>query len=77
MSDTQRDDSGRVRRAHRGRQVNGVRTIKAWVGYADGEPYVYINDYGQREWCVFVNRADARRAFSDIRRVTLTIQETP
>lgn len=53
-----------------------TRTIKAWIGYTDGKPYKYTNDHGQKEWCVFRNRADARRAFCDVRRVTLVIEES-
>jgi hypothetical protein len=58
-----------------GRLVGTIRVINAWIGYSDGRPYVYFNDYHQAEWCVFTNRADARKAFADVRKVRLNIAE--
>lgn len=52
-----------------------LRVIHAWIGYSDGKPYVFRNDHNQDEWCVFTTRADARKAFADVRRVSLLITE--
>jgi len=54
----------------------GIKIIRAWIGYTDGVPYKYTNDHGQKEWCVFRNRVDARKAFEDVRRVDLVIRES-
>jgi hypothetical protein len=65
-------------RPNRGNLIGGsMRVIDAWIGYTDGKPYVYVNDHGQAEWCVFTNRDDARKAFGDVRKVRLCIAELP
>lgn len=58
-----------------GMTKSGIRIIDAWIGYTDGRPYIFRNEYEQREWCVFTNRADACKAFADVRRVRLMIAE--
>lgn len=60
-----------------GRLVGKQRVINAWIGYSDDRPYIYLNDHQQFEWCVFTNRKDARKAFADVRKVRLTIEELP
>lgn len=65
----------RNRRNRIGKLVGKTRIINAWIGYSDGKPYMFFNDYGQWEWCVFTNRADARKAFADVRKARLCITE--
>lgn len=64
-----------MRRDKIGKKVGTTRVIEAWIGYSDGKPYVFYNEHNQREWCVFTNRADARKAFADVRAVQLRIAE--
>lgn len=54
--------------------MTNIKIIRAWIGYTDGVPYKYTNDHGQKEWCVFRNRADARKAFADVRRCEVVIR---
>jgi hypothetical protein len=52
------------------------RIIRAWIGFTDDKPYVFRNDHGQDEWCVFTNREHARQAFEDVRRCDVVIEQS-
>jgi len=53
-----------------------MKIIKAWGGFCDGKlEYNHIRGYDERRWSVFKTKAEARRAYVDVRPVEIIVQK--
>jgi len=57
------------------RKKKREKTIKAWGGFSDGKLYcATIWVYDERRWSIFRTRAEAKRAFEDVRRMKIIVE---
>ena len=56
-----------------------IKTVRAWAGFSGGKLNAQkdTGTYDEPRLSIFTSRKAARRAYQDVRRVTITYEVTP